>query len=159
MYLWVMVSGAYNPVHNQHLQMFDEARAALATQGFDVIQAYMCPSHDEYLQSKFAGMTSPLSVTSPLAPLFFFFDTYFCTRASSCTTGATTTSSRNTCATRSSPNTCTKSEWAIDRETLRLLLAIYAKHNRDFIVITGHGINVHYRRSIGSPYVASQVPV
>jgi hypothetical protein len=56
-----------NPVHKGHVQMLHQARERLEAAGYNVIGAYLSPTHDRYLQPKASslgtiGLTGPFRV-------------------------------------------------------------------------------------------------
>lgn len=48
----LLSTGAFNPIHRMHVQMFDHVKASLEADGHSVIGAVLSPSHHQYLASK-----------------------------------------------------------------------------------------------------------
>lgn len=48
----LLSTGAYNPVHNGHINVFEEAREAVERKGYTVIAGFLSPSHDQYVRNK-----------------------------------------------------------------------------------------------------------
>lgn len=51
----LLATGALNPVHLGHVAMLERARAALESDGLDVVGGFLSPSHDAYVGPKAAA--------------------------------------------------------------------------------------------------------
>jgi nicotinic acid mononucleotide adenylyltransferase len=48
----LLCTGAYNPVHDGHIQMMEDARKAVEEAGYTVVGGYLSPGHDGYINLK-----------------------------------------------------------------------------------------------------------
>ena len=51
----LLTTGAMNPIHRGHVAMLHAAAVRLRTEGYEVVRAYVSPSHDGYVQPKAAA--------------------------------------------------------------------------------------------------------
>lgn len=58
----LLSTGAFNPIHDGHLEMMERARRAATTAGFEVVGGYLSPGHDAYLSLKCGPAAIPASV-------------------------------------------------------------------------------------------------
>ena len=52
----LLSTGAMNPIHRGHVAMIHAAADRLRAAGYDVLRAYVSPSHDGYVQPKARGL-------------------------------------------------------------------------------------------------------
>lgn len=55
----LLATGGFFPVHAGHIEMMENARAALEGEGFDVIGGYLSPGHDSYIRLKCGDQLVP----------------------------------------------------------------------------------------------------
>lgn len=48
----LLATGAFSPIHKGHLQMFQESKDYLESQGYKVIKGYISPKHNDYVAGK-----------------------------------------------------------------------------------------------------------
>jgi flagellar biosynthesis GTPase FlhF len=66
-YAVLLTTGAMNPVHKGHLSLIDQSKLRLHKAGYEVVGAWLSPSHDLYLQPKAKnlktiGLSAPFRV-------------------------------------------------------------------------------------------------
>ena len=54
----LLSTGAMNPIHRGHVAMIHAAADRLRAAGYDVLRAYVSPSHDGYVQPKARGLST-----------------------------------------------------------------------------------------------------
>lgn len=75
----LLTTGAMNPVHRGHVQMLHQARARLEECNFNVLTAFLSPSHDAYVQPKAASLKTiglPAAKRLELAHLTVLSDSF-----------------------------------------------------------------------------------
>lgn len=48
----LLATGAFSPIHKGHLEMFQEAKDYLESQGYKVLKGYISPKHNDYVAGK-----------------------------------------------------------------------------------------------------------
>lgn len=62
----LLMTGAMNPIHLGHIAMLNSAISTLnKTSQYEVVQAYVSPSHIQYINKKFNDNTNEVCLSSP----------------------------------------------------------------------------------------------
>lgn len=58
----LLSTGAFDPIHDGHIELMEKARQAMIARGYDVVRGYVSPGHDAYVQMKCGELAMPASV-------------------------------------------------------------------------------------------------